>query len=116
MRSLMNARLLFAGLSLLAFSVLAPADYRLTLNKFDFLSMAKAPVTGGVLLKAKLSESGKRKFSKLNKESVNRPIHMEIAGVSTDFILRVPIEGDQLEMGPYSAADADRVANEVNGK
>jgi hypothetical protein len=108
--------LLIAGLFLLVFSMLARADHQLTLNKFDFLSVAKVPVTGGVLLKAKLSESGKGKFKVFNRGSVNRPVHVEIAGVSTNFILRLPIEGDQLEMGPYSLADADRVAAEVNGQ
>jgi hypothetical protein len=62
----------------------------------------------------KLSKSGKAKFKKLNQNAVDEDVHAEIGGVETNFKLRVPITGNQLEMGPYATADADKVIAEIN--
>jgi len=50
-----------------------------------------------------------------NQTSVDKTVHAEIAGVVSDFKLRETIKGDALEMGPYSPADAEKIATEING-
>src|SRR4051812_26855180 len=106
----MNARLFSIGLLLSALPLFAHAG--ITLNKGDFLSAERVNRDGEVLVQVKLSKSGKAKFKKLNASSASKEVHAEIAGVITDFKLKVPITGDGLQMGPYSASDAERVVNE----
>jgi hypothetical protein len=62
----------------------------------------------------KLTKSGKSKVRKLNHDSVGQTVHSEIAGVSTDLHLREPIQGNSLEMGPYSSGDAQKVVDAIN--
>jgi hypothetical protein len=93
-------------------SVAAPAG--ISLNKGDFVAAERVTKDGETVVSVKLSKSGKAKLKKLNETSVNQEVHAEIAGVSSDFKLRVPIKGDSLEMGPYSSGDAQKVIAEIN--
>ncbi|WP_413290531.1 hypothetical protein [Bdellovibrio sp. HCB337] len=86
----------------------------ISLNKEDFVAAEKISRNGETLVSVKLSKSGKAKFKKLNKLSQGNEVHSEIGGVSTDFKLREPIQGDSLEMGPYSTGEVDKVITEIN--
>jgi hypothetical protein len=100
-----------------AHPLLAAADSSaITLNSGDFVSAQKITRDGETLVNVKLSKSGKAKFKKLNKQAVDKEIDAEIADVSTHFKLKEPIKGDELEMGPYSTNQADKVVTEVNKK
>lgn len=88
----------------------------LSLNRGDFIAAERKSPNGETIIKVKLSKSGKAKFKKLNESSINKEVHAEIAGVSSDFKLKVPIVGEELEMGPYSSTDADTVITEINKK
>jgi hypothetical protein len=86
------------------------------LNKGDFLSAEKIEQSGEVVLSVKLSKSGKAKFKKLNKTQVNQEVESSIAGVENHFKLREPIRGDKLQIGPFSASEAEKVFIEINKK
>lgn len=92
------------------------AQSTLSLNSGDFLSAEKVTKEGETLLKVKLSKSGKAKIRKLNKEYVNRSVHIELPGVSSDLKFRGPIKGDSMEMGPYSQQEAQNIVLELNHK
>jgi hypothetical protein len=109
----MNKRIFTSAILISLFPLLANAG-GITLNEGDFLAAQKITRGGEVVVSLKLSKSGKAKFKKLNKTAVNEQVHAEIGGVETNFKLRVPIAGDQLEMGPYAPADADKVIAEIN--
>jgi len=107
----MNLRLFTIAILI---SALPIAAHALGLNSGDFVAAERVNSNGDTVVKVKLSKSGKAKFKKLNQTSVNRTIHTEIAGVAHDFKLRVPIIGDDMEIGPYSATEADKVISEIN--
>ena len=111
----MNLRLFTIALLISALPSLSSALPPNTLSKEDFIAAEKISKDGDTLISVKLSKSGKAKFKKLN-ENVNKEIHSEIAGVSSDFKLMEPIKGDKLEMGPYSNEDAQKVISEINYK
>lgn len=112
----MNLRLYSIALLISAIPQLAMAGPDVTLSKEDFLAAERVTPEGDTVLKVKLSKSGKAKFNKLNQHSVNKEVHANIGGITSDFKLREPIKADELQMGPYSAKDADRVVNEINNK
>jgi len=109
----MNIRLFTLALLTSTLPSLASAA---SFNKGDFIAAEKLTPHGETVVSLKLSKSGKAKLKKLNAESVGQPVHSEIGGVATDFVLKVPIEGDQLQVGPYSESDADHVVAEINHK
>ncbi|NUM59868.1 MAG: hypothetical protein HUU56_14610 [Bdellovibrionaceae bacterium] len=86
----------------------------MSFNKGDFVSANSISRNGEILLIVKLSKSGKAKIRKLNQNSVDKNIHTEIAGVTSDFKFREPIKGDSLEMGPYLTDDAQKIVSEIN--
>ena len=88
----------------------------ISLNSGDFIAAERKSPAGDTIIKVKLSKSGKAKFKKLNDNSINKEVHAEIAGVSSDFKLKVPIVDEGLEMGPYSSVNADKVITEINKK
>ena len=97
-----------------AIPLLTHADAAISLNNGDFIAAETVSQDGETIIKIKLSKSGKAKFKKLNESSVNKEIHAEVAGVVSDFKLREPIKGDNLQMGPYSAAEAQKIVAEIN--
>jgi hypothetical protein len=104
-----------------ALPTLALADASISLNKGDFIAAEKLSSNGETVVRLKLSKSGKAKFKKLNQHAVNSAtdqpdVHSEIAGVKADFKLREPIKGDDLQMGPYSNAAAEKVVSEIKSK
>ncbi|HAZ12995.1 MAG: hypothetical protein A2X86_09405 [Bdellovibrionales bacterium GWA2_49_15] len=107
----MNIRLFSMAVLVSALPLFAS---ELSLNKGDFISAERVTRSGETIVSVKLSKSGKAKFKKLNASSVNKEIHAEIAGVESNFKLRVPITGAGLEMGPYSENDAVKVVTEIN--
>lgn len=112
----MNLRLYSIALLISAFPNLANARATITLNRGDFLAAERVTPSGETVVKVQLSKSGKAKFKKLNRQSVNETVHAEIADVKSDFRLREPIKGAALEMGPYSSQDADRIVTVINNK
>lgn len=110
----MNLRLFSIALLISALPNLSSAESVISLGKEDFLAAEKISRDGEVLVSFKLSKSGKAKFKKLNHSSINKEVHSEISGVSSDFNLKEPIQGGELEMGPYSANDAEKVISEIN--
>ena len=110
----MNLRHFTLAILISAFPQLSLADVKL--DKGDFLAAEQITRDGETLVRVKLSKSGKAKLRKLNQTSVNKEVHSDVGGVAKDFTLRVPIDGDGLEMGPYSATDAQKVIAEVNNK
>ena len=112
----MNLRLFSMVLLISALPVFASAGENISFNMGDFIAAEKVSRHGETIISVKLSKSGKAKVKKLNANSVDKEVHSEIAGVATDFKLREPINGDSLEMGPYSAEYADKVVAEINRK
>lgn len=112
----MNLRLYSMALLISAIPHFALAGTEISLNKEDFTAAERVSPEGETVVKVKLSKSGKAKFKKLNRQSMNKEVHTEIGGVTSDFKLRQPINGDGLEMGPYASEDADRVVTEINKK
>jgi hypothetical protein len=111
----MNLRTFSFVLLASALPLLAAAEAAgVTLDKADFLSARRITRRGEAIVGVKLSKSGKAKLRKLNGSSVNREVRSEIAGVAKEFVLREPIRGDGLEMGPYSVSDADKVVSAIN--
>ncbi len=110
----MNIRLFSIAVLISALPLLTSADSLISLNSGDFIAAEKISKDGEMVVSVKLSKSGKAKFKKLNEGYLNKKVHSEIAGVSSDFKLREPIKGDNLEMGPYSPEDARKVITEIN--
>ncbi|MGE3682206.1 MAG: hypothetical protein AB7G93_10800 [Bdellovibrionales bacterium] len=67
-------------------------------------------------MSVKLSKSGKAKLRKIKEHSAVQEIRVEVGGVSSDFKMREPIAGDEMEMGPYSPEDAQKVISEIKKK
>lgn len=95
---------------------LASAKGPLSLYRGDFVSAKKVLRNGEAIVSVKLSKSGKAKLKKLNEAPGEASIHSEIAGVDSDLKMKEAIRGDKLEMGPYSAHDAQEIVAEINGK
>ena len=112
----MNLRLFSIAILISALPMLASADAAISLNKGDFIAAERVSKDGETIVSVKLSKSGKAKFKKLNENSVDKEVHTEIAGISSNFKLREPIKGDGLEMGPYTAEEAQKVIAEINRK
>lgn len=112
----MNLRLFSIALLVSALPMVASANAAISFNKGDFTAAEKKSKSGETVVSVKLSKSGKAKMKKLNEYAVNQKIHAEIAGVSSDFVLREPIKGDELQMGPYAEGDALKVVSEINRK
>jgi len=111
----MNKRLFSIALLISAFPILAFADAAgISLKKEDFTAAERISRDGKSLVKVKLSKSGKAKFKKLNQHFVNKNIHFEAGEISSDFKLKVPINGSELEMGPYSTDETDKIVTEIN--
>lgn len=112
----MNLRLFSIALLMSALPSLSGASSAISLNRGDFVAAERVTPEGETVVSVRLSKSGKAKFKKLNEHAAGQNVHAEIAGVVSDFKLRVPIQGDRLEMGPYSADDAQKVISEINRK
>lgn len=113
----MNARLFSIAILMSALPLQGiAADREVSLNHADFIAAEKVSPSGETVLNVKLSKSGKAKIKKLNASSVSKEIHVEVAGIASDFKLKVPIAGDEMQMGPYSAAEATKVVDEINKK
>lgn len=110
----MNLRQYTIALLISALPLLVLADAKITLNSGDFIAAEKISKDGETILSVKLSKSGKAKFKKLNKSSLNQDVRSQIAGVLSKFKLRAPIDGNGLELGPFSTAEASRIAAEIN--
>ncbi len=113
----MNARLfsiavLISAIPLQGFA----AGHEISLNHADFISAEKVSPSGETILNMKLSKSGKAKFKKLNANFISKKVHVEVAGIASDLTLKVPIAGDAMQMGPYSASEATQVVDEINKK
>lgn len=113
----MNKRLFSMALLVSALPIFALANSaNISLNKGDFVAAERLSRDGKIVINMKLSKSGKSKLKKLNQNFVNKNIHFEVADVSSDFKLKVPITGSELEVGPYSADEAEKVVTEINKK
>lgn len=110
----MNLRQFSIAFLISALPMGAIADPDISLNKGDFIAAESLNRDGESIVSVKLSKSGKAKFKKLNDRKEKVEIKSDIAGVSTHFKMKEPITGDELEMGPYSEADANRVIKEIN--
>ena len=113
----MNLRLFSIAVLISALPMVVQAQASaVSLNKGDFIAAERQSKNGETVVSVKLSKSGKAKFKKLNSQSVDKAVHSEIAGVSSDFKLREPIKGDDLQMGPYSDGDAAKIVAAINKK
>ena len=89
---------------------------KITLNKGDFVAAERVSEEGQTIVKVKLSKSGKAKFKKLNRESVGKNVPLAIKQFKSEFTLRVPIEGEKLEIGPLDKEVAVSIVEEINSK
>jgi len=112
----MNLKMYSLALLISAVPHFALAGPAISLNRGDFIIAERVTDFGDTVLKVKLSKSGKAKFKKLNRQALNKDVHTEVAGVTSDFTLREPIRGDGIEIGPYSADDATRVVAAINNR
>lgn len=104
----MNAKMYTMVLLMSALPLVSAAKSQsIFLNEGDFIAAEKVDAQGDKLLRLKLSKSGKAKLKKLQTSPTN--IHTELAGVSKDFKLRERPKGDGVEIGPYSAQEADQI-------
>ncbi|MBS1958456.1 MAG: hypothetical protein JST80_03200 [Bdellovibrionales bacterium] len=87
---------------------------QISLTQGDFVSARAVSRNGNTLIRAKLSKSGRAKFKKLNQDSVNQPVHAKIGGVTSDFTMKSQIQGNGLEMGPFSDDDAQILVDAIN--
>jgi hypothetical protein len=110
----MNLRLYSIAILISALPYVASAGTGISLTQEDFVAAERMTAEGDTVVKVKLSKSGKAKFKKLNRKGTGQTVHTEIGGVNSDLTLRKPVEGDHLQIGPYTAADADRVIKEIN--
>jgi hypothetical protein len=112
----MNLKLYSIALLISAIPHLALAGAAMNLTKEDFTAAERVSPDGETVIKVKLSKSGRAKLKKWNLKSVDKEVRVEVAGVTSEFKLRQPIQGDGLEMGPYPPEEAERVVAEVNRK
>ncbi|MGZ3693324.1 MAG: hypothetical protein ACXWQO_03910 [Bdellovibrionota bacterium] len=111
----MNLRLFTIALLAAAIPLAAAAGAKeISLDKGDFLTAKRLDKNGEELVSLKLSKSGKAKLRKLSKTAVGQKVHSELGGVTSDFVLRDPIAGDKLQMGPFSHEDALKVLTAIN--
>lgn len=112
----MNLRLFSIALLISALPTLGTAETAITLNKGDFVAAEKKTGTGEIVLSLKLSKSGKAKIKKMNEQMVGQAVSAELGGVSSNLKFREPIQGDSIEMGPYTVDLAQKIIAEVNAK
>lgn len=107
----MNLRHFSMALLVSALPLAASAD--ITLDKGDFVAAERVTRNGQVRVSFKLSKSGKAKLRKANEKNQGEVVHTEIDGVKSDLTLKEPIVGDGVEMGPYSADDAQKIIKAI---
>ena len=112
----MNLRLFSIALLISAIPTLSFADSTIILTKEDFKAAQKISRHGDVLIRIKLSKSGKAKMKKLDDDSIPKKFHVEISGTASDFKIKERIRGDGLEMGPYAMDDAQKVVSPINNQ
>ncbi len=112
----MNIRQFTIALLVSAIPLFAHAkDAGVSLNAGDFLSAKKISREGDTIVRLKLSKSGKAKLKKISeKDSAQHAVHTEIGGVRSDLTLREPIEGDGVDLGPYSQSEASQIVSAIN--
>ncbi len=84
------------------------------LEKSDFASAKEVIRKGETLVEVTLSESGLKKIAEFNKAAVGKKIPIHVSGEEFQFVLRVPIIGKQMEMGPFSELQAQRIVTAIN--
>lgn len=97
----MNIRLFSIALLVSALPLITLAEgTEISLNRGDFVAAERLLQDGKALIRVELSKSGKAKFKKLNENAIGSEVHASIAGVSSDFKIREPIQGDDLQIFP----------------
>jgi hypothetical protein len=106
----------FKGIVLLlaAISVFSAVATNLALSKTDFVSAEEVHVGSKLLVRGTLSPEGMSKFKVLNANQVGKELDLELAGLKIHRTLRVPITGNQLEIGPFSEIEARKIVAEIN--
>ena len=110
----MNLRLFSVALLISALPLPSIANSSISFDRADFAAAEQINREGEAILKVKLTKSGKAKLKKLNEQSSNRRVHIQISGVSSDLTLRDSIQGDGLELGPYSRENAQTMVTTIN--
>ena len=115
-RDIMNKRLYSIALLVSAIPLISSARSNIKFDKGDFIAAEKITKDGESVVSFKLSKSGKAKIKILNEQVDPKEIYSDIGGVSSNLRVREKIIGDDIEMGPYSSEDAQKVISEINEK
>ena len=108
----MNKRLFSIALMVSAIPMIVFADGRtLSLSKEDFVAAERVSSSGETLVKLKLSKSGK---AKLNRAAKDSDVKLVFGDQESQLKLRTKIEGEDLQVGPYSEGTAADLVAEVN--
>lgn len=107
--------IIFGAFAIVASSYAAPKS-SLVFKAADFSEAHLLQRDGGILVSAHLSASGLQKVKTINESLIGKEVGIDVAGVKTHFTLREAIHGDELEMGPYSPADSQKIVRKINSK
>lgn len=77
----------------------------------DFKAAERVSDSGETVLKVKLSKSGKAKLKKLKQGDL---LQTHLAGEMRSFELKAALEGESVEIGPYSEGEAKQAVLEIN--
>jgi hypothetical protein len=91
-------------ISALPLSVMGQA--RVQFQHQDFKAAERVNEEGQTVLKVKLSKSGKAKLKRLKQNDV---METELAGARKDFVIKAPIQGESVEIGPFTQKEAVKV-------
>ena len=105
---------IFAVFAIVASSFAAPKDP--VFKAMDFIEAHLIQKNGGNLVSAHLSPSGLQKVKAINETLVGQEVGIDVAGVKTHFTVREKIKGEEIEIGPYTAADGEKIVRTINRK
>ena len=108
----MNLRQFSMAILISALPLMSYAESGIHFNEGDFKSAKRITRDGETLLRLKLSKSGKAKLKKANK--AGNTLHTDLAGISSDLKLKVPITGDGIEVGPFTQKKAEKISEAIN--
>lgn len=107
--------LIFGAFAIVASSYASPRSAPV-FKAGDFSEAHLVQRDGGILVSAHLSASGLQKVRMINEGLIGQEVGIDVAGVKTHFTLREAIHGDELELGPYTPADGQKIVRKINGK
>lgn len=85
-----------------------------SLERADFKTANSVRTKAGTLVMAELSPGGDAKVREAG-DRQDLEIEVKLAGETRRLRFRGPIEGGQVQLGPYSSKTAKKIVHEING-